>query len=91
MQNNTNPLFESYFLTADEIQIAKEHLAEPIVQAYIRSIVSGELSSFILNDLYSDYSAGSDIDMLNAKILMDNAFNRGMLALAKQLVIISGS
>lgn len=84
MIRKDNPLLELWEFTQEEIVQIKQTLATPLVQAYIKSLVSDELTAYLLGDLAT---IGDSYD--DKKILINNAFNRGLVALAKRLIIIS--
>lgn len=88
MEQLINPFFEIWELSEEETQRAKATLADPLVQAYIRSIIGREASQFFIADLYETYKPEYGVEAAATKILVDNAFNRGCMAVAKQLIIV---
>jgi hypothetical protein len=79
-----NPLFERYELTPQEEIEAKFLLANPILQGYIRNIVATELLSYMAQDMLT---ANDSFEAV--KIVANKAFNNGLIALGKRLIIIA--
>ena len=88
MQRIVNPLFEMYELTPDEIEQAKLSLANPLVQAYISTLISEDINQYALADLYAEFSATGTLEAAAMKLLVDNAFFRGVVAVAKRIIIV---
>lgn len=88
MKQLSNPFFELYEFSQEEHDRIRGLLADPLLQAYVRSIISKEAMQFFTADLYEEYSPAVGIEASSTKILVDNAFNRGCMAVAKQLIII---
>ena len=87
MQRVTNPIFELYALTPEEIAQAQQHLAEPLVQAYISTLIAQDATDYILADLYAETKAHTDPQIAASKLLIDNAFFKGAMAIVKRLLI----
>lgn len=83
MKRKDNPIYECYEFSHEEILRVKELLSDPLLQAFIKNIVATELTNDFLADLAV---AGDSYD--STKLLVNNAFNKGLIAFAKQLIII---
>lgn len=82
MQQVNNLLLERYEFTEADHAYIKEKLNDPMIQAYIKTTVTEELEGELLTQLAqskSSYDATA--------LLVNNAFNKGLIALATKLII----
>ena len=82
MQQVPNLILERYEFTPQDLVIIKEKLSDPMIQAYIKNTVTEELETDLLAQL------GQSKDSYDpTRLLVGNAFNKGIVSLATRLLI----
>lgn len=82
MRQVPNFLLERYEFTPQDLIYIKEKLNDPMIQAFIKNTVTEELEGELLTQLKQS-KASYDPNTL----LVDNAFNKGLVAIATKLLI----